>query len=247
LLKDASVIEQVPIIPDLATFRVFKELNEDGEEVLRGESTIDKAEVYIINSSLYKGPYYETEDVGSPYGILLAEFETLVTMENYINTALFSIINPTIFIESIPRESGGNEAAGVNTVPTGDLDLGQPARTLYEVQPINISAKRLKDMRELTTRVFQGEVIDPVDNIAALPPTYRISSHPPAATIPPLFAENRQRFDVHVASVMRVPESFLTAHQGTLVPRSALCHANAQDRPWKDHKPVMHPKTTRLD
>jgi hypothetical protein len=200
--------ELVPIVPDLSTFRVFVEITNDAETKFTATSTIDKHPLTIYRSCIYTGPDFLGNHVHSPFGILYPEFVTLAAMTRASQSAFYQLINPTLYLEAEVKM----HQPTTTTTMAGDSDLGGESIRVIERHEVN--PKRLCAFEEIREQILNGEVVDPVNNLVYLAPTYRMVTHLPTAVIPPMLPETRALFDTKVASVLRVPESFLSSSNG---------------------------------
>lgn len=211
-----DVLEKIAVIPDLTTYKIYVDINADGERVLRGLSTIDEEEVFIVRSSMHEGPMFGSDDVGSDLGVLLEECRNLDVLERLVNSVVCDIVFPHVFAENVPSAEAPRTNATVNRTAHEDANVavGLPPGVYYTDTEVDIQAKRLKTLRDTREKIIKGEPVDPIDAIVYLPPSFKLCTQPRPTVIPPLLGENRGLFESHVASVFKVPESFLSAAKG---------------------------------
>jgi len=99
--KDVSKVvwDDVPVIPHYSTYRLFVDLNKDGEVIYQAESMTDKAPVYVATTRQDGGPFYDANIVSSAFGVLLEPFRILTGLERMSRHSQIAAACQTLYIE----------------------------------------------------------------------------------------------------------------------------------------------------
>jgi len=235
---DGTVVdERVAVIPDISSYSLYVELNEDNELVVTAESNASKKQkLIVVPSTMCAGPQEDGMTIKSDLGALLRPWRELCAIEALTTHAYEDNIFPPVYLQrQLPRADA----------PSADLLKQQYAEVsgnitsrLMPRSEEDDSEMRLKRIYDLDISLDDIKRICPVDPILAqvnLPPNYIVAVPPRPAVIPTDLTERRVRFETNVASAVKIPESYMTsAKTGAINGKQNTTASDNDKKQYKD-------------
>ncbi len=206
-----EVWAEVPVVPEYGACEYVFERTPEGITSITGQLTdSSKLRVYILRSSLYRGPSSYRNELATPCGALILAFEALQKYEKFKMTAATNLSVPGVWIErNLPAAAYVDEqmqGAYAEMISENDPTATYPyKRNRYEDEEIDTPVP----IADIRLALEGGKAVDAGAAAHTLPRFHRIGNQPrlpQMVDLDPMYRE----YERDVANLFDIPLSTIT-------------------------------------